>query len=76
MHFFDSNYLTKYIPLAIFLQVKDQLNLRGNDNDFCNLDQSFYQYFKENMNESGLGIPNSLFDIQNSAIPNYFIHKS
>ncbi|HFD31910.1 MAG TPA: hypothetical protein ENJ28_04245 [Gammaproteobacteria bacterium] len=36
----------------------------------CNKEQSFFKYFKENMNSLGLKVPSSLFDTQSSAVLN------
>ena len=36
----------------------------------CNTEQSFFLYFKENMNSLGLGVPETLFDTQKTAIAN------
>jgi len=36
----------------------------------CDKEQSFFLYFKENMNSLGLGVPETLFDTQKTAIAN------
>ena len=36
----------------------------------CNKEQSFFKYFKENMDSLGLKVPSTLFDTQTTAILN------